>query len=91
MNPQTKPTSIQSIKTIPISEPTDEEFEFYLAEHKLFKELSKGKVVDPLALQKATNLQKIVDEGGFLDVTCDYCNTEYHIGAQQLRTLLHKS
>ena len=29
MNPQTKPTSIQSIKTIPISEPTDEEFEFF--------------------------------------------------------------
>lgn len=49
---------------------------------------SEARVVGALATMGREELTSIIDSGEVLEIDCDYCKTEYKIGAEQLRPLL---
>ncbi|MNC97605.1 33 kDa chaperonin [compost metagenome] len=51
---------------------------------------SHESVVASLATLNREDLQSMVDEG-VIELTCDYCNTEYALGRQHLQGLLDPS
>lgn len=49
---------------------------------------SEERILSAMTTLGHEEIESIVQEGGFLDISCDYCKTRYSIGAEQLRTLL---
>ena len=49
------------------------------------------RLVSAMATLGQQEIQDIVEEGGFLEVSCEYCGTDYRVGTEQLRGLLAKS
>lgn len=52
---------------------------------------SAERVVGALASLGVTEITEIIASGEVLDIDCDYCQTAYEVGPEQLRTLLSKS
>ena len=49
------------------------------------------RVIAGLATLNPTEIQSLIDEGGLLDISCDFCGTRYEMPPEQLRGLLEKN
>lgn len=49
---------------------------------------SELKLVSAMATLGSEEIERIIEDGEVMDVTCDYCSTHYKIGPEQLRPLL---
>ncbi len=49
---------------------------------------SEERILGSLATLGRDELQSIMDEGKSIETACDYCNTEYDIGLEKIKTLL---
>ena len=49
---------------------------------------SESRILGALSTIGEADLRELVAEGGFLPMRCDYCNTTYQIGTEQIRALL---
>jgi molecular chaperone Hsp33 len=52
---------------------------------------SQVKVVGALASLSREDIESLTDEGGVVELSCDYCGTRYQVGPGQLRGLLSGS
>jgi molecular chaperone Hsp33 len=46
------------------------------------------RVIAGLATLKAAEIQSLVDDGGMLEISCDFCGKNYEVPPEQLRGLL---
>ena len=52
---------------------------------------SQVRVLAGLSTLGPAEIQSLVDEGGALDITCDFCGTDYQVSPDQLRGLLRSN
>ncbi len=49
------------------------------------------RVMTSLATLPRTEIKSMIEDGEVVELTCDYCNTVYHVGPEQLKALIEEA